>query len=135
MARGFTYAGSASVITSLWNVREEANNAIILKFYEGLEATAQKMLKKFGFPVILRTYERSSGYNPTVTETNTSVVAVDNGNQQTGLNVSNVVRQLLVSTEGVTAVPTTGDAIVIDGIVNQIDSVEPLSPGGRVLPA
>ena len=37
LARSFIYAGASSVITSLWNVREESNNEIILKFYENIK--------------------------------------------------------------------------------------------------
>lgn len=37
LARGFIYAGSSSVITSLWNVREKSNREIILNFYKGIK--------------------------------------------------------------------------------------------------
>jgi len=37
LARGFIYAGSSSVISSLWNVREKSNMKIILQFYKGLK--------------------------------------------------------------------------------------------------
>ncbi len=42
LARGFVYAGSSSVITSLWSVREQANNKIIIDFYQGLETGLSK---------------------------------------------------------------------------------------------
>lgn len=38
LARAFIYAGSASVITSLWNVREKSNRKIILEFYKGIKS-------------------------------------------------------------------------------------------------
>lgn len=37
LARGFIYAGSSSVISSLWNVREKSNMEIILQFYKGIK--------------------------------------------------------------------------------------------------
>ena len=37
LARGFIYAGSSSVITSLWNVREKTNTAIMKEFYKGIK--------------------------------------------------------------------------------------------------
>lgn len=37
LARSFVYAGAASVITSLWNVREKTNKEIFYNFYQALE--------------------------------------------------------------------------------------------------
>ncbi len=37
LARSFTYAGAAAVVTSLWNVREKANKEIIYDFYSLLK--------------------------------------------------------------------------------------------------
>ncbi len=42
LARGFAYAGSVAVITSLWNVREDANESLIQRFYEGLDSGLPK---------------------------------------------------------------------------------------------
>lgn len=42
LARGFTYAGASSVITSLWNVKEEANKDIMFIFYEGIKRGLSK---------------------------------------------------------------------------------------------
>ncbi|GEM_PF-2630331 len=37
LARSFTYAGAASIVTSLWNVREKTNKEIIYHFYQYLK--------------------------------------------------------------------------------------------------
>jgi len=37
LARSFTYAGAASVVTSLWNVRDKTNKEIIFGFYQLLK--------------------------------------------------------------------------------------------------
>lgn len=37
LARGFIYAGASSIITSLWNVHEEANKDIMQYFYQGVK--------------------------------------------------------------------------------------------------
>lgn len=42
LARGFTYAGAASVVTSLWNVREKTNKEIIYDFYKLLKKGKSK---------------------------------------------------------------------------------------------
>ncbi len=42
LARGFAYAGSVAVITSLWNVREDANQSLMESFYEGLDSGLPK---------------------------------------------------------------------------------------------
>ena len=42
LARGFIYAGSSSVITSLWSVSEKSNMDIILSFYKNLKKGEEK---------------------------------------------------------------------------------------------
>ncbi len=42
LARAFIYAGSSSVLTSLWNVREKSNFDIVINFYKGLRSGKSK---------------------------------------------------------------------------------------------
>jgi len=42
LARGFTYTGAASVVTSLWNVKEKTNMDIIYQFYRALKDSKLK---------------------------------------------------------------------------------------------
>jgi CHAT domain-containing protein len=42
LARGFIYAGSSSVLTSLWNVREKSNSDIVINFYRELKTGKSK---------------------------------------------------------------------------------------------
>jgi CHAT domain-containing protein len=42
LARGFIYAGSSSVLTSLWNVREKSNSDIVMNFYRELKTGKSK---------------------------------------------------------------------------------------------
>jgi CHAT domain-containing protein len=42
LARAFIYSGSASVISSLWNVREKSNRDIILNYYKEIKAGHKK---------------------------------------------------------------------------------------------
>lgn len=37
LARGFSYAGAASIITTMWNIDDRASSAIMLDFYEQLK--------------------------------------------------------------------------------------------------
>ena len=37
LARGFTYAGAKSIITSLWSVEDECTKKIMISFYEYLD--------------------------------------------------------------------------------------------------
>lgn len=44
MARGFTFAGANSVISSLWNVIANPNSKIVKRFYENLSKGQSKHL-------------------------------------------------------------------------------------------
>lgn len=104
--------------------------------YTRSKATAERLLANFGQTVTLRKRTASgSGRNPSYSETDTSVVAVDlnevNRNAPGSLN-ERTDRKLLVSTSAGVA-PDTNDRVLLDGEWHTIGMVMPLAPGGTTI--
>lgn len=104
--------------------------------YRRLEATAQRLIAKWGKTATLVREERSGPpHAPVVVPVEHEVKLVD-----TGYNITNRNETLihtgdklgLISTDAA-VVPELGDELVVDGLEYHLVDVQPLNPGGLTL--
>ncbi len=105
--------------------------------YAGARATAERMIRRFGQPGMLRRVTATGAdYDPeqTVEDFDCLMVALDYDQQFVGntLIVSGD-RMVYLSTEGLAVTPDLSDRLVIGGVEHAVVSIAPLSPAGTVV--
>lgn len=105
--------------------------------YANSKATAERLLANFGQTVTLRKRTASGGtdWNPSHTDVDTSVIAVDLNQvdrNAPGSLAEKTTRKLLISTSAGVE-PETNDRVQISAEWHTIGMVMPLSPGGTVI--
>ena len=116
--------------------------------YTRIKATADRLVQEFGQSATL-VKKRKSGpeYNPTITEQNIPVIAVDAGNKtigfkdgrssqvREGANILTTEREILIAPGNLTQdqVPQSRDCIIINGETLSIWEVEVVKPGPVVV--
>lgn len=103
--------------------------------YSGVRSTAERLIAKFGQPATLITMTATGGdpWNPVTSESETPVtVAVfDFKNSDVdGTLIQQNDKRVYLSTNGLSAVPETGNKLEVGGVRHEIISVSPLAPGG-----
>jgi hypothetical protein len=109
--------------------------------YSKTLSVAQRLIAKFGVTGAIRRSVTTGGdsWNPgsgtTVITDYPAIMVVTNYAQAdiNGTVIQNTDRKVLVSTSGLTIVPTTGDVLVVDGQTLSVIGVNPLKPGGTLL--
>lgn len=105
--------------------------------YGPINATARRLIAKFGRAAILRVPGQISGpsYDPIPgADIDHPVAIVDDGTTRDADGATITTRRrLLLSTEGLNVVPTVNDFIVMDGQAHSIARVQPTAPGDAVV--
>lgn len=106
--------------------------------YSRSEATAQRLIKRFGRDVslIIATDIGGDPWNAIQTTKAQTLKAVSMGysnNEIDGTLILKTDIRLIISTEGADIAPTIDHKVNIDGVEHSIVSVMPLSPAGRVV--
>lgn len=103
--------------------------------YTRLEATAKRLIEKYGKDATLTKITNSGpAHNPTQTESTSTVKMVETGYSLTNRNESLVQagdKLGLISTAGES--PELKDKITIDSVKYNIIDLQPLNPGGVTL--
>lgn len=106
--------------------------------YSRPEATAKRLIRRFGQSAVLRVKTNSGAdpWNPTQTAIDNPVRLAVFDFKSTDIDGSLVQqgdKRLIISTEALTFAPKTGDEIVAQGEVFSLVMVEALSPSGHVV--
>lgn len=106
-----------------------------MSFYARLNATARRLIRQYGKDATLvRLVESGPAHDPTVSETEFTVQAVETGyslvnRDETLVQVGDKLG--IISTEG--EAPQFDDKIELDGERYNLADLQPLNPGGTVL--
>lgn len=104
--------------------------------YNPSVATARRLIKKFGKPVVLKKRTKTgSKRSPVYVPVETPLTAVDLDKavrDKTGTLTGTTERKLLIE-GGAAAVPEKDDVVTLDGADHVIDVVKTLNPGDTVV--